>query len=390
MADSSAPELESYLEESGVNEVLKATLAQMLVTRPASPIQFMVDFLQANYLKKEAAGSSIKMDTSSSSSSGGGMMTSSGGASMAEEEVTTPMMAKRAPRKRRGGFSSEVLKDVDLDEEPVKVFPKSHESKARLDASLQTNVMFQHLDQDERQEMFDAMFEVRFKAGDTIIEQGDPNGDHFYVVDEGECDIYVSTDGNTPVHVQHVSPGGSFGELALIYGTARAATVKATTAVLLWAIDRITYRRILMGNTMRKRGLYNNFLEKVKILESLTPYERLTIADALEDVSFPPNTTIVKQGDPGNIFYIIVEGEARVMKEEQDDENGPQQVGRLGPGEYFGEIALLTNRPRAASVIAESRLKCVKLDRDRFNRVLGPCEDILLRNMEMYKQYVPE
>ena len=74
--------------------------------------------------------------------------------------------------------------------------------------------------------MFDAMFEVRFKEGDTIIEQGDQSGDHFYVVDEGECDIYVSIDGNEPMHVQHVSPGGSFGELALIYGTARAATVK--------------------------------------------------------------------------------------------------------------------------------------------------------------------
>lgn len=305
---------------------------------------------------------------------------------MEMEIVQTKLPAKR---KRRGGFSSEVLKDMDLDTEPVAVFPKSHESKARLDAALQTNVLFRHLDKQERQEVFDAMFEVRFKEGDTIIEQGDQSGDHFYVVDEGECDIYVSIDGNEPMHVQHVSPGGSFGELALIYGTARAATVKATTAVLLWAIDRITYRRILMGNTMKKRELYNNFLEKVKILESLTPYERLTIADALEDVSFPPKTTIVKQGDPGDIFYIIVEGEARVMKVEEDSE-GPQQVGTLGPSDYFGEIALLTNRPRAASVIAVTSLKCVKLDRDRFNRVLGSCEDILRRNMAMYKQYVPE
>ena len=59
---------------------------------------------------------------------------------------------------------------------------------------------------------------------------------------------------------------GSFGELALIYGTPRAATIKAKTDVKLWAIDRDTYRRILMGSTIRKRKLYESFLEKVSIL----------------------------------------------------------------------------------------------------------------------------
>ena len=63
-----------------------------------------------------------------------------------------------------------------------------------------------------------------------------------------------------------ISDTGSFGELALIYGTPRAATIKAKTDVKLWAIDRDTYRRILMGSTIRKRKLYESFLEKVSIL----------------------------------------------------------------------------------------------------------------------------
>jgi hypothetical protein len=66
---------------------------------------------------------------------------------------------------------------------------------------------------------------------------------------------------------------GSFGELALIYGTPRAATIKAKTDVKLWAIDRDSYRRILMGSTIRKRKLYESFLSKVSILgESETSY----------------------------------------------------------------------------------------------------------------------
>jgi cAMP-dependent protein kinase regulator len=68
-------------------------------------------------------------------------------------------------------------------------------------------------------------------------------------------------------HCLSINEGGSFGELALIYGTPRAATVVAKTDVVkLWAIDRLTYRAILMGSTMRKRKLYDEFLSKVQIL----------------------------------------------------------------------------------------------------------------------------
>jgi len=65
--------------------------------------------------------------------------------------------------------------------------------------------------------------------------------------------------------VTTIGDGGSFGELALIYGTPRAATVKAKSDCKLWAIDRDTYRRILMGSTIRKRKLYEEFLNKVSL-----------------------------------------------------------------------------------------------------------------------------
>lgn len=67
-------------------------------------------------------------------------------------------------------------------------------------------------------------------------------------------------------HVTSITGGGSFGELALIYGTPRQATVKAKTDTKLWGIDRDSYRRILMGSTIRKRKMYEEFLSKVSIL----------------------------------------------------------------------------------------------------------------------------
>lgn len=64
------------------------------------------------------------------------------------------------------------------------------------------------------------------------------------------------------------------------------------------------------------------------------------------------------------------------------------QPGPDGPLSPPGEIALLLNRPRAATVVARGPLKCVRLDRPRFERVLGPCSEILKRNIQRYNSFI--
>ncbi|KHJ43938.1 cyclic nucleotide-binding domain protein [Trichuris suis] len=133
--------------------------------------------------------------------------------------------------------------------------------------------------------------------------------------------------------------------------------------------------------------MYEEFLSKVKILEDLDKWERLTVADALEPVSFTAGTVVVEQGQPGDEFFIILEGEVDVMQKRTEDSQ-PEVVGHLGPSDYFGEIALLLDRPRAATVVAKTNLKCARMDRARFERVMGPCSEILKRNIANYNSYV--
>ncbi|UYV65257.1 PRKAR1A [Cordylochernes scorpioides] len=242
-------------------------------------------------------------------------------------------------------------------------------------------------------DIFDAMFPVVHKAGEVIIQQGD-EGDNFYVIDQGEVDVYVN--GN---NVCSIGETGSFGELALIYGLPRAATVKLTQYCLssvwsqakadikLWAIDRDTYRRILMGSTIKKRKMYENFLSKITFLQSLDKWEKLTIADALVPCSFEDGEVVIEQGKPGDDFYIIEEGTAIVYQRRSPNEP-EEEVGKLGCSDYFGEIALILDRPRAATVRAQGKLKCIKLDRARFERLLGPCRDILKRNLTHYNSLI--
>jgi cAMP-dependent protein kinase regulator len=161
-----------------------------------------------------------------------------------------------------------------------------------------------------------------------------------------------------------------------------------------------------MGSTIKKRKMYEEFLSKVKILQELDQWERLTVADALEPVQFADGDSIVEQGEKGNDFFIIVEGiktkiylikkqnktnlflgTAIVYQKPSDDEPAVE-VSKLGPSDYFGEIALLFDRPRAATVKAKGPLKCVKMDRNRFERVLGPISDILKRNVAQYNSFI--
>ncbi|XP_067929002.1 cAMP-dependent protein kinase regulatory subunit-like isoform X2 [Watersipora subatra] len=284
-------------------------------------------------------------------------------------------------RMRRGAVSAEVCTEEEASCYIKKVVPKDYKTMAALSKAISSNVLFSHLDENERSDIFDAMFPVHRHAGEVIIRQGD-EGDNFYVIDSGDVDVYLNNQ-----LVLNISEGGSFGELALIYGTPRAATVIAKTDVKLWGIDRLSYRRILMGSTIRKRKMYEEFLSKVAILENLDKWERCTIADALEPVSFEDQDVITRQGEPGDDFFLIIEGTA-VVEQRSPDSELPVEVGKLGASDYFGEIALLLDRPRAATVIAKGALKCVKLDRQRFERVLGPCSDILKRNIEHYSSYV--
>ncbi len=83
-----------------------------------------------------------------------------------------------------------------------------------------------------------------------------------------------------------------------------------------------------------------------------------------------------KQGDPGDLFYIIKDGEAVVY---QKTEQGEKKVNHLFKSDFFGERALLSNEPRTATVEAKTKLVCLTLDRKTFVEVLGPLEDIMNR-----------
>ena len=260
--------------------------------------------------------------------------------------------------------------------------PKSEQQLSRLKAAVSGNFLFSHLDDEQFKTVLNALVEKPIPAKDIkVISQGD-TGDYFYVVEDGHFDIYIHSSGTVQpgpdgmgTKVNTIGPGGSFGELALMYNAPRAATVVSADAKsTLWALDRITFRRIVMDSAFQRRRMYESFLEEVPLLASLKKYERAKIADALDTIKYPPGSTIIAEGDPGDAFYLLESGEANAYKNGVD-----RPVKSYKRGDYFGEIALLDNKPRAASIVTNSDVKVARLGRDGFKRLLGPVQEILRR-----------
>ena len=401
-------ECTKYIIDKNIQPLLKDCICQLVTDQPEDPVKYIHEYFgnllqnknyeQSNLIfdQKSTAKSAISTNNNNSSTSADPVRrisaeseTLSDGSSLSNKAGNSNSTNNFPPfnpnvSRRRGAFSAEALSETDAQNYQKVVIPKDYKTTLALDRSLKNNILFKHLDENERSDIFDAMFMKKYSLGEYVMNQGD-QGDNFYVIESGIVEVEVN---NKPV--SQITQGGYFGELALIYGTPRAASIKCKSdQLILWGLDRASYRRILMGNTMKKRKMYDEFLSKVEILSTLDSFERLQVADALEAVKFHQGDVIIRQGEKGDNFYIIVEGVAKVTQNKgQADVDQAIDVGTLTTGNYFGEISLLLDRPRAATVIAQSSLKCVKLDRERFERVLGPLKEILKRNIQKYSSVI--
>ena len=86
----------------------------------------------------------------------------------------------------------------------LQVIPKDYKTTAALQKAIKRNLLFSHLEDDEKSEIFDAMFQVEHKAGEVVIQQGD-EGDNFYVLDTGEIDVSEQAHhyNGTPIPNEH-------------------------------------------------------------------------------------------------------------------------------------------------------------------------------------------
>ncbi|CBZ51945.1 putative CAMP-dependent protein kinase regulatory subunit [Neospora caninum Liverpool] len=296
------------------------------------------------------------------------------------EDMPQPSEAYMSRAKNRQSVSAEAYGEWNKRKKFVApVYPKTAEQKERITKVIESSFLFSSLDIEDLEIVINAFQEVSVKKGTVIIRQGD-DGDRLYLIETGEVDVMKKFPGEKEnKFLCKMRPGDAFGELALMYNAPRAATVIAADDMLLWALDRDSFTNIVRDAAAKKREVFEESLKEVRILEDMDPYERSKLSDALRTATYEDGDVIIKEGETGDTFYILLEGTAEAIKNDK-------VVMEYKKGGFFGELALLKDQPRAATVVAKSHVQVAYMDRKSFKRLLGPVEQILMRNQDNYRK----
>lgn len=292
----------------------------------------------------------------------------------------------RQRRGRRAAIAAPA-EDREID---LPVIEKTPEETMLILKALNNSALTETYSRDVKQALAGVLKIVDCPMGMVLIKQGDP-GDYFYIMKSGHCNIYKADyaqseaiiipddtlDTNECIQklgpqVNEVSPGVGVGDLALLYGAPRAATVITTVESSFWAIHGTDFRIFIRMQREAEIQRYIGFLRHVEVLKQLKENELFALAQACTPEYYGDGQDIVTQGDEGNTFYFIEDGRVDVLV-------SGNKVAELGSNSYFGEAALLNNAPRNATCRSVGETKVAALDRESFDNLLGPLKSILER-----------
>ena len=176
--------------------------------------------------------------------------------------------------------------------------------------------------------------------------------------------------------------------MALAYNKPRAATVKAENNGVLLSLDAAIFRRLIAQSARSRYDDIFDALKKVSLLwdaqdedkSNLNEQQLAKIAEIVEVVHYKAGTSIIKKGELGKIFYMIKEGVTTVT----DLAAGVTMAdSTLTAGAYFGEMALMSDAPRSATIVAKTDVTLLCLSREAFQNVLGPLKEVMDHNGNM-------
>eukprot|EP00605_Chrysophyceae_sp_TOSAG23-4_P001536 GSChrysophyteH1.ASY1.ANO1.1684.1 assembled CDS len=377
-------ELQQYLNSKNINSLFISIVESLLIEKPANPIAFIIEYLykqypdQAKAALDSLAGGNATAPTAAAPAAQASAAAGGAADDDSEEDDEDDMgdiveiAPKARPAGRRTSVSAESMDPSKMKAQMANVtcIEKDPAVYNKLMETVGKSALLKMLDAEQKDKIVKAFSGPLMKPpGEDVITQGDI-GDVFYLLEEGEVDVYIKKKGEEgEIKVHTYKPGDAFGELAIMYNAPRAATCRCSTDCKLWALDRTSFKVIVVAATMIKRETYQGFLQKVPILSSLNEGEVMTLADSLAEEKYPAGSTVCTQGEEGNYFYIIKEGKAVCSVTDAT------------------EIALMTAKPRQATVKAAEDLSVLALDRATFTRVLGNLEDIMKRNIDQYTKY---
>ncbi|MGB6367355.1 MAG: cyclic nucleotide-binding and patatin-like phospholipase domain-containing protein, partial [Thermoanaerobaculia bacterium] len=230
--------------------------------------------------------------------------------------------------------------------------------------------------------------EVRCAAGEMLMRAGEP-GDQVYVVLEGRLQALAPSKGDDEQVLTEIGPGGLVGEVELIVGGTRQVDIRAIEDTRLAALSRPGFDRLLADSPETWRHVTELVSSRVRRCELLPHLSRLfgpfegsateLLQELDEDLEFllvEAGENLFRQGDAADAAYIVISGSLRVAVD--TPEGGEQIINEVARGETVGEMALLTDDPRSATIYAIRDSHLARISRQGFQRLIDHRPQTLL------------
>ncbi|MFL5321308.1 MAG: cyclic nucleotide-binding domain-containing protein [Myxococcaceae bacterium] len=214
-----------------------------------------------------------------------------------------------------------------------------------------------------------------FNAGETIVREGD-KGDAMYAIVQGSVGVVRGVDGQAPRTVATMNEGDLFGEMALLSESPRLATVVAAvdTVVLEFArksLDALAKKHPGIWDAIQRfyrDRLLANLLRSSPLLRPLSEQQKVVVTNEFQSETFDAGDLILKQGELGDGFYLLLRGRCAVFHTNNDGKEVPYP--EMKEGDVFGEISVLLGLPVSASVRATSQVVVLWLPAEKVKKLL--------------------
>lgn len=236
---------------------------------------------------------------------------------------------------------------------------------------LRDNPLLQNISQDTLQTLLPHLERTELKNGETLFEKGDP-GDSYYIVESGTIKI-----SNNELELSQLTTGQGFGEMSLLGGYPRSATAQAATGSALIRVSRTGFFHLIeahpelverfnaMMDSMVRRSLFATAFKYFigELDESVTE----DIENDLIWETYAPGDVILRQGVSGDDLLFIASGRVRTTYRNGGDE---RTLGEVGTGSVVGELALLSETTRSATVTAVRETTVARMNQTILKKIM--------------------
>jgi cAMP-dependent protein kinase regulator len=251
---------------------------------------------------------------------------------------------------------------------------------ALLPERLMAIPLLSQLDQSGLSRVFDAMELSRLRPGTIVAAQGSEGGSLF-VLARGSVAVNRSERDGKQRRLATLREGSIFGELSFLSRMPRSATIVAESDCDLLQLSVAALERMgEAGASLRavvaafaRERLLGHVMANSPLFAPLEPVQRIDLIKRFVELDVPAGAAIVEQGHHGQGAYVVLRGEVSVSRSEGER---TLELARLGPGELFGEMSLLSGEGATATVRAYEPTSVLLLARHYFDRLLDALPDM--------------